>query len=163
MKWITHQTGAIFCALALSLPLPAIAGASAGSIVPDVLDMRASKLASTRRGQRKIFNAIHRGASHWFGWWLALFLALPILALPPLLADAAYGFALGALSHIGLDLLTPRGVPVLPLKRGLRAVAPICSTGRASEHIFLGLMICAGAFLFRNSWLPLLGDLARYF
>ena len=79
MKWITHQATAVAAALALHLPLGGVAAACAGAVLPDVLDQRMAGLAPTRRGQQKIFNAIHRGTTHWFGWWLAVCVAALVL------------------------------------------------------------------------------------
>lgn len=151
MKWITHQTGAVICGLALSLPLAGLIGAGVGSILPDLVDQqRAAK--APRQKRQKTFNRLHRGASHWFGWWLILFLLLMALPLPSLVLDAGAGLFLGALAHIGMDLLTPRGVPVLPLGRSPRVALPICSTGSLREYLFLAFMAGAAIFWF---WEPL--------
>ena len=72
MKWITHQATAVAAALVLHLPVAGVAAACAGAVLPDVLDQRMAGLAPTRRGRQKLFNAIHRGTTHWFGWWLVL-------------------------------------------------------------------------------------------
>ena len=100
MKWITHQATAVAAALALHLPLGGVAAACAGAVLPDVLDQRMAGLAPTRRGQQKIFNAIHRGTTHWFGWWLAVCVAalvLPGASLGTLGRDALLGLGFGGL------------------------------------------------------------------
>lgn len=161
MKWITHQTGAVLGALALGLPWPGIAAAGAGAVFPDVIDQKISGLAATRRGRQKIFNKIHRGPSHWFGWWLLL---LAVLAVwPPLARDAAAGFVFGALSHIALDMLTPQGVPLRPFSRRGRLALPVCSTGKAGEYVFLALLLAAGGLYFRHALEPALAAAMRYF
>lgn len=149
MKWITHQTGAVVCGLALSLPLAGLAGAAMGAILPDLIDQTRSAAAPAKKRQQT-FNRLHRGSSHWFGWWLALFLLLLALPLPPLARDAGAGLFLGGLVHVGMDLLTPRGVPVLPFWRKARLALPVCSTGSLREYLFLALIVGGG--LFWISW-----------
>lgn len=151
MKWITHQTGAALGALALGLPLPAIAASITGAIVPDVIDQKISGLAVTKKGRQKHFNRLHRGASHWFGWWLAAFLFSFTLPCPPLLRDVAIGFCLGILSHVLLDLLTPHGVPLTPFSQKLRIALPVCSTGKISEYLFLFAIIALGGIFLREA------------
>lgn len=162
MKWITHQTGAVLGAMALSLPLPGVVCASIGAVLPDVIDQRLSKLAPTKSSRQKTFNRIHRGSSHWFGWWLALFLAALALPLHPLARDALAGFVLGALSHVGMDMLTPRGAPILPFGR-FKLALPLCSTGGIGEYAFLALIAAIGAFWLRNDLKPLLVGFFGYF
>lgn len=156
MKWITHQTGAVLCGLALALPLPGLVGIGMGAILPDLIDQRRSALAPAKKRQQA-FNRLHRGASHWFGWWLLLFLQFLALPLPPLARDACAGLFLGALVHVGMDLLTPRGVPALPFGHRPRLAVPVCSTGSLGEYLFLALIAAAGLFWFRE---PLAGALA---
>lgn len=151
MKWITHQTGAVIAALALDLPLAGIGAACAGAIVPDLADMHVSRMGLTRRQQRRIFNKIHRGSSHWFGWWLAMFLFICFYPLPILATDALAGFAFGGLSHIILDMLTPRGIPLLPFSRKGNLALPLCSTGRPSEYVFLTVMVAAAIWFMGES------------
>lgn len=143
MKWITHQTGALVACLALNLSVPAMATAWLGSVFPDVLDM--ARARNTGKKRQKTFNRIHRGASHWLGWWLGLL--APALALPPLPLDLAAGFVFGGLSHICLDMLTPRGVPILPFTRKGSISLAMCSTGKAGEYVFLAFIACLGAWL----------------
>lgn len=145
MKWITHQTGAALGALALSLPLPAVLAAAIGAIGPDIIDQKISGLACTRKKRQKLFNKLHRGASHWFGWWTALFLIATAAPLPSFLHDIAIGLTLGLLSHIMMDLLTPHGVPLLPFTQKFRVALPICSTGKPGEYIFLFAILALGA------------------
>lgn len=163
MKWITHQTGAVLGALALGMPWPGIVAAGAGAVFPDVIDQKVSKLGGSRAARQKIFNKIHRGPSHWLGWWLALFLLALAWPLPALARDAAAGFALGAISHVALDMLTPQGVPLYPFSRKGKLAVPICSTGKAGEYVFLLLMLACGVFWFKDSLKPALVAVMRYF
>ncbi|MBD5553606.1 MAG: metal-dependent hydrolase [Desulfovibrio sp.] len=142
MKWITHQTGAVLGALALAMPQAAVASAVFGAVFPDVIDQRWSAAFGKRRRQ-KVFNRIHRGASHWFGWWLLLFAGSLCLELPQLAQELALGFGFGALTHTGLDLLTPAGVPLTPFSRRGKLKLPICATGHIGEYALLFAMICA--------------------
>ncbi len=162
MKWITHQTGAVLGALALGMPWPAVVAACAGAVFPDLIDQKISALSPTRKGRQKIFNKIHRGASHWLGWWLALFVMLPSWPLPELLRDAGVGFAFGAMSHAVFDMLTPHGVPLLPFSRRVRVAVPLCSTGGAGEYLFLALMLGCGIFYFQKDLAPVLEAAMRY-
>lgn len=156
MKWITHQTGALVLAAGLQLPVEGILAASAGAVLPDVIDMRISTLGPTRKSRQKIFNQIHRGASHWFGWWLALFLAALTLNLSALPVAAAAGVAFGALSHVFLDMLTVQGVPLSPFSRKNRFSLKLCKTGHISEYLFLLLLVLCGLLTLNIDYKPLL-------
>ena len=162
MKWITHQAGAALGALTLALPLPAVIAAVAGAIGPDIIDQKISALASSKKKRQRLFNKIHRGSSHWFGWWLALFLAAIASPLPPLLRDAGIGLAIGLLSHIILDLLTPHGVPLLPFTQKFRVALPICSTGKAGEYIFLFALLTLGAIFLQDALWQSLASVIAY-
>ncbi|MDE5832880.1 MAG: metal-dependent hydrolase, partial [Desulfovibrio sp.] len=108
------------------------------------------------------FNKIHRGHSHWFGWW-ALALVAAMAYSPPWLAkDALLGFALGGLSHILLDTLTPQGTPLLPFSHKTRLSLNLCRTGSAGEYIFLVLMIVACAFAYGDAFAHYLEKAAYY-
>ena len=110
MKWITHQATAVAAALALHLPWEGVAAACAGAVLPDVLDQRIAGLAPTRRGRQKVFNAIHRGTTHWFGWWMAVCVAafaLSPASLGSLGRDALLGLGFGGMRHVMLDMLSP--------------------------------------------------------
>lgn len=150
MKWFTHQCLAVVAAASLGMPAPAVAGAFAGAVLPDVID---SRLAAVSRRPRQTFNRIHRGASHWFGWYLGLCVLLPAVplsgnsgvqgALPVLATGAAYG----ALAHVVLDMLTPAGVPLTPFSRKRKISLAICATGSIREYIFLGACLMAAWLL----------------
>jgi len=142
MKWITHQTVAIGTGISLNFT-PEIVGSMAfGAILPDIIDMQ---IAGKGPFQRKIFNKIHRGFSHWFGWY---FIIISFSLLYPLANYEKFllmGCALGALTHIFLDMLTPSGIPLTPSikankKKNARISLNLCSTGSFKEYIFL---LCA--------------------
>lgn len=143
MKWITHQTAAVGAALALHLPVAGIAAACLGAVLPDMLDQRLAGLAPTPRGRQRAFNRIHRGTTHWFGWWLALFLTAVLLHLPPLARAVLTGLGFGGLSHVVLDMLTPQGVPLRPFSRQGRFSLKLCATGSVGEYCFLAAMALA--------------------
>lgn len=141
MKWFTHQTVAVAAAIALHMPPVGIAATFVGAILPDMID---HKIAGQGRNRQKIFNKIHRGASHWFGWYLALLLCSFALNLAPRETDIVLGLAFGALMHIALDMLTPSGVPLVPpvpffagFKGKARISLNMCSTGSLQEYLFL--------------------------
>lgn len=163
MKWITHQSGAILGALVMGMPWPGVAAAGAGAIFPDVIDLKVSSLGGSRAGRQKIFNRIHRGPSHWFGWWLMLLLLFPVWPLPALVRDAAAGFLLGALSHVAFDMLTPQGIPLLPFSRRGKLALPVCTTGKPGEYLFLLLLWLAGGVWFGEELAPALKAAMRYF
>lgn len=144
MKWVTHQLGA--CAAGFS-PL-AIGAAFVGAVIPDVIDQKICRLGMTAKRRQKIFNRVHSGSSHWFGWWLALF--LPPFAFFPALPglELVSGFAFGAMSHVALDALTTRGVPLLPIGSKTRVSLKICSTGSLGEILF-ALAMTLGAVSWR--------------
>lgn len=142
MRWLTHQMGGLLAAISLTGSPLVIASAFVGSILPDLIDQKRAGLGKNRREQQRIFNATHRGASHWVGWWLALFIACA--ALPQLLLrEAAAGLALGGLSHVALDMLTTRGVPLMPFTRKGSIRLRFCSTGSWKEYAFLAGMTLA--------------------
>lgn len=119
----------------------------AGAVLPDVLDQRLAGSAHSKRARQRAFNRIHRGATHWFGWWLALFLAAMTLPLPPLERAGLMGLGFGGLSHVILDMLTPQGVPLQPFSRKGRFSLKLCATGSLGEYCFLAA-IAVTAWLF---------------
>lgn len=133
MRWITHQSMALMAAFSASFPLAGIAAAWAGSVMPDVIDQR---MASRAFFRQKKFNEIHRKSSHWFGWWLAVWLFSLTGQLGPLPDALVGGFGFGALTHVLLDMCTLRGVPLLPFGKS-RISLNICSTGSLGEYALL--------------------------
>ena len=91
--------------------------------------------------------------THWFGWWLALFLVAGLLPLPPHWRAVVLGVGFGALSHIVLDMLNPTGVPLHPVSRKNRFSLRLCSTGSVGEYVFLAAMLgCFALFLGPRFW-----------
>lgn len=136
MKWITHQAVAAGAAFSLGLPAVGVGAAWAGAVLPDVLDQ---KRAALSRDRQRAFNRIHRGATHWFGWWLALWaLGLTdVLSAPAAYLAAGVGF--GAFSHVLLDACTTAGVPLVPWSRRGKWSLGVCRTGGWGEYAFLAL------------------------
>lgn len=163
MKWITHQTGAFLGSLMLGMPWPGVAAAGVGAVFPDIIDQKISSLGPTRKKRQKIFNQIHRGSSHWIGWWFPIFLLALSVPLPAVVRDATAGFAFGAVSHVMLDMLTPQGVPVWPFSRQRKIAVPLCSTGKTGEYVFLLALLAIGMLWFQDAVKPLLPAVMRYF
>ncbi len=156
MKWRTHQTCGIGAAFLRHLPPVGIFAAWAGSLLPDIIDQRVAGLFSVNaRGRQAVFAHIHRGLSHWFVLWLLLLFvsfqswrplaglcrdfSMDETLLLPVLREVVYGLGLGGFLHVALDMLTPRGVPVLPFT-GLSVSVPLCRTGGPSEYVFLACL-----------------------
>jgi inner membrane protein len=151
MKWITHQTAAVTAALALGLSPGGVLAACVGAVLPDALDQRLAKLALTKRARQRVFNRIHRGVTHWFGWWLALFITAAAAAhFSPAAAGTLAGVGFGGVSHIILDMLTPQGVPLRPFSREGRFSFNLCATGSVGEYCFLACMVGMACFLLKE-------------
>lgn len=146
MKWISHQICALGLAAGAGASLPLLAGVGLGAVLPDRLDRL---LASFYRNKQRGWGKVHRGPTHWFGWWLALawagwrldLLLAPLPARPLAVQSLILGLGLGGLSHILLDMLTPKGVPLLLFNRKSRLSLNLVTTGALSEKIFL-LLFC---------------------
>lgn len=140
MKWITHQSVAVMAAFALHQPLASLAAVWAGSVFPDVLDQKRAAFSFSRQ---RAFNQSHRRTSHWFGWWLTLWVFAHAGCLGPVPDTLLAGFAFGAFTHVFLDMCTTKGVPVLPFG-GRRFSLKLCRTGSFAEYAFLA--VCAALF-----------------
>lgn len=141
MKWITHQAVAVGAAFVLGMPVAGLAGVWAGAVLPDVLDQ---KRAALSRNRQRAFNRIHRGTTHWFGWWLALWLAGLTGVLSELAGAVVAGIGFGAFLHVALDACTTAGVPVVPWSRQGKFSLGLCRTGGLGEYAFLA--VAAGLF-----------------
>ncbi len=157
MKWVTHQAGAILGALALNVSPAAAIMVIPGAILPDLADFKLAGYGKNRRQKQKIFARIHRGSTHWFGWWLGLLVLVLSIPIPNLAQDALAGIALGGFSHVFMDMLTPRGIPLFPFGPRCYFSAPICSTGTYREYIFLIFIILGSIILLWQRIEPLLG------
>ena len=122
-----------------------LALAVAGSLLPDV-DHPNSWIG---RRSRPVSTAIaaalgHRGLTH---------SAVAVVGLVALLLHAGYrqaevsALAVGYLSHLAADMLTPQGLRLAwPLRKtwGL----PLCRTGSPMEGIIVALLVCGVAWRF---------------
>lgn len=124
---------ALMASFTMGFPLAGMAAAWAGSVIPDVLDQRAASRAFFRQ---KKFNKVHRRTSHWFGWWLALWIWSLTGQLGPLPDALIGGLGFGALTHTLLDMCTTHGVPLLPFG-AQRVSLKVCSTGSLGEYAIL--------------------------
>jgi len=134
MKWITHEAVAVGSAFLLGMPPVALAGVAFGSVLPDVLDQ---SMARTLVFRNLAFNKLHRGVTHWFGWWLAFFFAGLLQQNPAASAWFITGTAFGGLIHVVLDLFTVGGVPLAPWSRKHMISLKLCKTGSLQEYLFL--------------------------
>ena len=137
MKWITHQSVAVMAAFALHQPLAVIAAAWTGSILPDVIDQKRASLSFFRQ---RSFNQKHRKGSHWFGWWIILWVFSQMGYLGPVPDLLLSGIAFGALTHVILDMCTTKGVPLFPFGNA-RFSLHLCSTGSWMEYVFLAACV----------------------
>ncbi|HEX3848542.1 MAG TPA: metal-dependent hydrolase [Steroidobacteraceae bacterium] len=122
-----------------------LALAVAGSLLPDV-DHPNSWVG---RRSRPISTAIaaalgHRGLTH---------SAIAVVGLVALLLDAGYrhgtvsALAVGYLSHLAADMLTPRGLRLAwPLRKSWGL--PLCRTGSPTETIIVIALVCGIAWRF---------------
>lgn len=173
MKWITHQACALTAATSLGLPPVAVAASLVGAVLPDMIDFFRAGRGPKRQ---KRFNQVHRGASHFWGWyclaliffgvasfwpglWTELLQALAATGLfsrqaVELLHEggllAATGLFFGALIHIAGDMLTPSGVPYLPGHWSKRYSLKLFSTGSVQEYLFLAGLCAVYAFFFHD-------------
>ena len=138
MTWTTHQALAIMASMALGMPLLATGAAWSGSIMPDIIDQKRAAF-SLFNSQGK-YNKVHRKGSHWFGWWLLLWIFAQGGYLGPLPDSLLGGLAFGALTHCLLDMCTTHGTPLIPFAEK-RFSLKICSTGGFGEYAILILTI----------------------
>lgn len=118
MKSITHLAAGLVLSPALfvgvaslrdeSLALSAAISFVVGSKAPDWLEIRTWIMG------RRLSLIPHRTITHTWWLWVLIMLCSPLLLSgSPLALWLTLGFALGCLLHIGMDALTPMGVPVL--------------------------------------------------
>lgn len=142
MRWPTHQVFGLGVAILAKLSPQGLCLACLGSILPDLLDQCWAALGTfSRAARQRRFAKSHRGLSHWFGLWLWPFFAAELFS--PWLFDALCALALGAVSHLLLDFLTPLGIPLLPYPFRPRLAFPLCRTGSLTELGFF-LLFCLG-------------------
>ena len=144
MKWINHRITATATVLILGGGIFPAAMAYLGSTLPDVLEGKPPAETGLFGAWRKRqWSKKHRGASHWFGWfviasWLAWIYA------PPL-----HWIFIGGLLHLAGDALTPGGIPLLPVKNGPRISAKLFYTGSLKEYLFVAMFLAAG-FIYKT-------------
>ena len=120
-----------------------------GSLLPDV-DHPASWVGRRSRPFSTVVAALlgHRGFTH---------SAIAVLGLVALLSQAGYrhgavsALAVGYLSHLAADMLTPRGLRLAwPLRRVWSL--PICRTGSPMEAVIVLALVCGiGWWLARHA------------
>ncbi len=111
----------------------------AGSLLPDV-DHPKSWVGRRSRPISTVIASVfgHRGVTH---------SAVAVLALVSLLLHAGYkrgdvsALAIGYLSHLGADMLTPRGLRLAWPLRCTWAL-PVCRTGSVMEPVIVGVLVC---------------------
>ncbi len=175
MKWITHSTVAVGLAMTLGLPTSglggvALSGVALGSVLPDMIDHGISRLTPN---PQKTFNAIHRGATHWFGWYVAMLIFLGLCANYPRSMGAYYmnfkllyfvgGLGFGGLMHVLLDMCTPSGVPIFPFTKQKRVSLKLFSTGSVQEYLFLALTLGLFAALGDGDFSEVIRKVQRFF
>ncbi len=140
MNWFSHRVFAVGIAAMCKFDLVGMGMAYLGSTVPDSIDFFLTKIGFN-------FNKIHRKHSH--AWvWYALVLALLYFAVRPFAAknftellkykDLVSAFFLGIFSHIFLDMLTIKGVPIF-LNPNKKIAVKLVSTNTWTESVFIFL------------------------
>jgi inner membrane protein len=124
--------------------------AVAGSLLPDI-DHPQSWVGRRARPVSSVIAAVlgHRGITHSA---VAVVVLIALLAHAGSRRGAVSALAIGYLSHLAADMLTPRGLRLAwPLRRtwGL----PICRTGSPTETVIVILLACGITW----SWLHATG------
>ncbi len=144
MRWPTHHVFGLGAAVFFQLKPLGLALAFMGAVLPDLVDQFLASFGPSAT-RKKRFAAIHRGLSHWPGIWLLPFLAEKYC--PPWFFESLCALVLGALTHLLLDALTPKGIPLLPIFSHPRLALPLCRTGSVQELIFFLLSLFGLVFL----------------
>lgn len=148
MKWISHEAVALGVGWLLGMSPEALAGVLVGSVLPDAIDQGAARLLVFRQ---LAFKRLHRGPSHWFGWWLALFLGAYLqtgsFSSGETAALFALGLGFGSLAHVLLDMCTEMGVPLAPWTKKNMISLKLCATGSLREYAFLAAFLLAFALI----------------
>ncbi len=117
--------------------------AAAGSLLPDI-DHPQSWVGRRARPVSSVIAAVlgHRGITHSA---VAVVVLIALLAHAGSRRGAVSALAIGYLSHLAADMLTPRGLRLAwPMRRtwGL----PVCRTGSPAETIIVILLVCGIAW-----------------
>lgn len=152
MTFKTHMIGGIALAGVAALGMIEVTGLDlfvyygasiVGSLLPDI-DHPKSWISQNTFGIYKLFKGLgHRGATHSLfavfmleGILLALFGAHPIVL----------GLGIGYFSHLLLDMLNPRGVPLAyPFFKKKFKVAKL-RTDESGEYVVAGMLIMAAVY-----------------
>jgi inner membrane protein len=144
MKGYTHILGGLVFSYLFSVPDYAVPAAIIGSTFPDI-DLKFSSLIPAKGKKKNLFNT-HRGITHHPMLVLVLFLVWVSLVkfLPQykFYWDFLYGFWVGYLSHLILDMLTPLGIPV-GTSYYPRLSLKLMKTGGVGEKVFFLLLSIA--------------------
>lgn len=140
----THILGGLVFGFLFDVPGYAMPFAVIGSVFPDI-DLTFSRLIP-EKGKKKTLLSTHRGFTHHplavlalFFLWLYLEKTFPQYHF---YWQFLYGFWVGYLSHLVLDMLTPLGIPV-GLSYYPRLKIGIMSTGGTGEKFFRFLLAFA--------------------
>lgn len=147
MNWFSHRVFAVGVAAMCKFDLAGMGIACLGSTIPDSIDFFLTKIGFS-------FNKIHRKHSH--AWiWYALLLFLLYTGVYPFLAKNygeilqftkyALAFFLGIFSHIFLDMLTVKGVPIF-INPNKKIAFKLVSTNTWTESVFIFLFFTAACF-----------------
>ena len=142
MKGYTHLAGGLVFGLLLNVPGYALPLTIVGAAFPDI-DLKFSTLIPPK-GKKKSLLTTHRGFTHHpllvfalFTLWVYLEKAFPQYHF---YWQFLYGFWVGYLSHLVLDMLTPLGIPV-GFSYYPRLKIPLMKTGGVGEKILLTLLV----------------------
>ena len=142
MKGYTHIAGGLVFGLLFNVPGYALPLTVIGSTFPDI-DLEISTLIP-EKGKKKSLLTTHRGFTH--HPLIVLFLFLLWLYLESNFPQYhfywqfVYGFWVGYLSHLVLDMLTPLGIPIA-FTYHPRLKIPLMKTGSLGERFFLILLV----------------------
>ncbi len=175
MKWITHISVAVGTAHALGLPTSglggvALGGVALGAVLPDMIDHGISRMTPN---PQRTFQAIHRGFTHWFGWYVLILAFIALCGQYPRSMGAYYmnlkmlyfvgGVGFGGLFHVFLDMWTPSGVPAFPFNKQKKVSLKLFSTGSPQEYLFLVLTLALFAALGDGDFSQIIRKTLRFF
>lgn len=111
-------------------------GAAAGADAPDYLELPRFDVLGRRRSL-----IAHRTWTHYWPFWAAL-AAFAVITMPWAagLALVAFGYALAGLLHLGMDILTPMGIPLRWPPVGRRTSLRVYNTASLHEVAIIGLV-----------------------
>lgn len=165
MQWTTHIAGGAVAAGVIitaymnhdfslgSEPAALIPGvfglAIIGGLTPDI-DLKTSKMGQQAKSVSAIINFFfgHRTLFHAPIFYLLLYLVLkaPLLQYHILML----AFTAGALSHIVLDMLNVKGIPLFYPVKGNYHIASIKNGGLAEKTVFITLIVTSAIIELRH-------------